>query len=145
MIRYPQKFPPRGVAKYRGIVTRGCQIIPAAACISLASMAESLSDCSMDLESAEEEIEIESEGAENVKSTPNAEHNEHWNEEIALNFKEYLMSGRYPDTLPKEKRRNFRKRANDFEVMDGKLFYKKSGSLRLALYRNDDWLLAFEV
>ena len=59
-------------------------------------MAESLSDCSMDLESAEEEIEIESEGAENAKSTPNAEHNEHWNEEIALNFKEYLMSGRYP-------------------------------------------------
>ena len=55
------------------------------------------------------------------------------------------MSGRYPDTLPKEKRRNFRKRANDFEVMDGKLFYKKSGSLRLALYRNDDWLRAFEV
>ena len=67
VIRYPQKFPPRGVAKYRGIVTRGCQIIPAAACISLASMAESLSDCSMDLESAEEEIEIESEGAENAR------------------------------------------------------------------------------
>ena len=26
--------------------------------------------------------------------------NEHWNEEFALSFKQYLVCGRYPDVLP---------------------------------------------
>ena len=41
--------------------------------------------------------------------------NVHWNEEIALSYMEYLLSGNYPDSY---QRRNFRKRATDFEVMD---------------------------
>lgn len=73
------------------------------------------------------------------------EFNEHWNEEIALSFKDYLISGRYPDSLPSEKRRNFRKRANDFSVVDGELYYKKSGALRLALYRKEDCIRVFQV
>ena len=28
--------------------------------------------------------------------------NEHWNEEFALSFKQYLVCGRYPDVLPEE-------------------------------------------
>ena len=59
--------------------------------------------------------------------------NVHWNEEIALSYMEYLLSGSYPDSY---RRRNFRKRATDFEVMDRQLYY--NGCSRLALYKSKD-------
>ena len=89
-----------------------------------------------DCETTEENMEVET--CEEVET-------ELWNEEIALNYKQYLQCGSYPTSLPKEKRRNLRKRVNDFEVKDGKLFYKKSGSPRLALYKREDWLRVFQV
>ena len=55
-----------------------------------------------------------------LESVNPIEWNEHWNEEIALSFKQYLVCGKYPDVLPSEKRSNFRKQAKVFEVMDGK-------------------------
>lgn len=42
-----------------------------------------------------------------------------WNEELAKNINIYLENGRYPAKLPPMKRRNFRKRANDFVVKQG--------------------------
>ena len=68
-----------------------------------------------------------------------------WNEQIASDLKNYVQFGVYPGDLPKDKRRNFRKRAKDFEVKDGELYYNKSGSLRLALSKSDEWLRAFQV
>ena len=49
-----------------------------------------------------------------LESVNPIELNEHWNEEIALS----LVCGiyRYPDVLPRERRRNFRKRAKDFDL-----------------------------
>lgn len=91
------------------------------------------------------EEEMEEEASVEAENNTKLQSNEHWNEEIALGYKEYLVSGKYPDYLPKEKRRNFRKRACDFEVKDGELYYKKSGDSRLALYKSDDWLRVFQV
>ena len=68
-----------------------------------------------------------------------------WNKRIVMDFKIYLQCGEYPGDLLKEKRRNFRKRAKDFVVKDGELYYKKSGDLRLALSTSDEWLRAFQV
>ena len=39
-----------------------------------------------------------------LESVNPIELNEHWNEEIALSFKQYLVCGRYPDVLPSEKK-----------------------------------------
>ena len=75
------------------------------------------------------------------------ERGEYWNEEIVENYKEFLLSAgkKYPN-LPKDKRRNFRKRAGDFVVQEGKLYYAKTkGSLRLALGSREEQQRAFQV
>ena len=75
---------------------------------------------------------------------------EHWNEEIAQNIKQYLESGVYPSNLPSSegnKRRNFRKRAANFVVKEGKLYYKncKDGLTRLAIASEKEQQEIFQV
>ena len=72
---------------------------------------------------------------------------EYWGEEVVQAYKEFLLSSgkKYPD-LPKDQRRNFRKRASDFVVQDGKLYYKKTtGFLRLALGSEEEQQRVFQV
>ena len=47
----------------------------------------------------EKEIEIV-----NTEALPESQF---WNEKVALSYKEYLVSGKYPDSLPKEKKEKF--------------------------------------
>ena len=133
---------------------RGYIIMVEESGLEMAASLESVNPIELNEHWNEEIIMMEESGLEmdvgnarpaSLESVNPIELNEHWNEEIALSFKQYLVCGRYPDVLPREKRRNFRKRAKDFEVMDGKLYYKRSGNLRLALYRIDDCLHTFEV
>ena len=133
---------------------RGYIIMVEESGLEMAASLESVNPIELNEHWNEEIIMMEESGLEmdvgnarpaSLESVNPIELNEHWNEEIALSFKQYLVCGRYPDVLPREKRRNFRKRAKDFEVMDGKLYYKRSGNLRLALYRIDDCLRTFEV
>jgi hypothetical protein len=80
-------------------------------------------------------------------SEAESEANPHWDEAIAQSYKEFLLSNGnvYPENLCKTKRRNFRKRAGDFEVNGGQLYYIKSGCLRLALSKREDWQRVFQV
>ena len=71
---------------------------------------------------------------------------EHWNEEIVGTYRKFLLPGRkrYPD-LPTRKRRDFRKRAGNFIVQEGKLYYAKTrSSLRLALASKEEQQRAFQ-
>ena len=72
---------------------------------------------------------------------------EYWGEEVVEAYKEFLLScgKKYPD-LSKDQRRNFRKRASDFVVQDGKLYYTKTtGFVRLALGSEEDQQRVFQV
>ena len=67
----------------------------------------------------------------------------HWDETVARNIKQYLINREYPSDLPTSKsikRRNFRKRVNDFVVQNDTLYYvhKKAGHLRLAVYSKEE-------
>ena len=72
---------------------------------------------------------------------------EHWNEEVATNIRNYLQLGQYPPGSEGVRRSNFRNRAKDFVVQDDQLYYKnkKDGSLRLAIYFNDEQQRVFQV
>ena len=54
-----------------------------------------------------EEMDVENARPASLESVNPIELNEHWNEEIALSFKQYLVCGRYPDVLPSEKKKKF--------------------------------------
>jgi histidinol-phosphate/aromatic aminotransferase/cobyric acid decarboxylase-like protein len=72
---------------------------------------------------------------------------EHWNEDIAEAFKEFVVSGgtNYSN-IPHNKRKAFRKRAKDFCVKDGKLYYQKTpGLLRLAIGSKEEQRMVFQV
>ncbi len=55
--------------------------------------------------------------------------NSHWNAVIAESYKVFLLCNgtQYPTNVTQNMKRNFKKRASDFEVLDGQLLYKKSG------------------
>lgn len=96
------------------------------------------------------EMQDESNVAVNVEITTGTSPASHWNEIVVRNIKEYLVHGKYPSDLPSSesvKRRNFRKRAKDFMVKNGNLYYidKKSGSLRLAIYSKEEQERVFQV
>ena len=64
--------------------------------------------------------------------------------------KKWLQSGEYPPHLPpseKMKQRNFRKRAKDFVIKQGMLYYKnkKNGELRLAISSKEEQQRVFMV
>lgn len=93
---------------------------------------------------------MDSDVAANVEVTTGTLPASHWNEIVARNIKEYLVSGKYPSDLPSSesvKRRNFRKRAKDFIVKNDRLYYvdKKNGSLRLAIHSKEEQERAFQV
>ena len=99
---------------------------------------------------AEGSASVAEEVVEDVPCDPGASQdavNEHWNEAVAEGYKEFLLSGgkNYPVDMAKEKKRNFRKRAQDFVVHEGRLYYAKGGSLRLALTNRDEQLRVFQV
>lgn len=73
-----------------------------------------------------------------------------WNEQMMRSIKAYLENGQYPVHLPyceTVRRRNFRKRAKEFVVQDGNLYYKKKkdGSLRLAISCREQKQRVFQV
>ena len=95
---------------------------------------------------------MESDVASNVEVTTGTRPASHvyWNEIAARNIKEYLVHGKYPSDLPSSesvKRRNFRKRANNFLVKNDRLYYvdKKNGSLRLAIHSKEEQERVFQV
>ena len=55
------------------------------------------------MEEAGLEMDVGNARPASLESVNPIELNEHWNEEIALSFKQYLVCGRYPDVLPSEK------------------------------------------
>ena len=68
--------------------------------------------------------------AEKELNEENIEENEqgkktYWNETVVFNIKEYLLHGVYPPELPSSEKRNFRKRAQDFKIESGQLYYKQ--------------------
>ncbi len=73
--------------------------------------------------------------------------NSHWNADITESYKVFLLCNgtQYPTNVTQNMKRNFKKRDSDFEVLDGQLFYKKSGGRRLALSDSKEWLHVFQV
>ena len=60
---------------------------------------------------------------------------DHWSEEYADEARKCLINCKlYPDSLSKDGKRNFRKRDQDFLVVEEKMHYKcKNGETRLAI------------
>ena len=63
-----------------------------------------------------------------------------WNKVFAANIREYLTTGAYPVDMPVKQRSNFARRACNFILQDGYLFYKSKidGSLRLAICNQEE-------
>ena len=88
--------------------------------------------------------------AEKELNEENIEENEqgkkaYWNETVVFNIKEYLLHGVYPPELPSSEKRNFRKRAQDFKIESGQLYYYKQGEIRLAIGSKEDQRRIFQV
>lgn len=72
---------------------------------------------------------------------------EHWNENIADAYKQFLLSGgtNYSN-IPHNRRKVFRKRSKDFCVRDGKLYYQNTpGLIRLAIGSKEEQRVVFQV
>ena len=73
-----------------------------------------------------------------------------WDKDVEEEIKVYLLSGKYPDRWKsKEEKRSFRRRAQQFVVNDGQLFYKRKtdgrGSLSITLATKEEQKRAFQV
>ena len=69
-----------------------------------------------------------------------------WSEEYAAGIKKYLVEKEYPKSVAKDDKRNLRKRAQNFQVVEGKLHYKcRSGEMRLAIFTKEDKERIFQV
>ena len=70
-----------------------------------------------------------------------------WNHRIVEGFTKFLTEKQYPENLSKDEKRNYRKRAKDFIVVDGKLHYKckKGGQTRVAISSEEDKKRFFKV
>ena len=68
------------------------------------------------------------------------ESNVNWSEETAQSYREFHLSGEitYPNNLSKDSKKNFRRRARDFTMQDGKLYYTRKGGLRLAITSKEE-------
>ena len=63
----------------------------------------------------------------------------YWNETVVF------LHGVYPPELPSSEKRNFRKRAQDFKIESGQLYYYKQGEIRLAISSKEDQRHIFQV
>ena len=75
------------------------------------------------------------------KELSSNENNENWNETTVEQIKYYHVTGKYPsDEWTSVKKRNFRRRAQQFTVKDGNLYYKdkKDASHRLAIASSEE-------
>ena len=70
-----------------------------------------------------------------------------WNERIVEGITKFLTEKQYPENLSKDEKRNYRKRAQDFIVLQGKLHYKckESGQTRMAISSEEDKERIFKV
>ena len=75
-----------------------------------------------------------------IEPTSSESNPENWNETVVEQIKHYHVTGKYPAEWTSEKKRNFRRRAQQFTVKDGNLYYKnrKDGSHRLAIASNTE-------
>ena len=70
-----------------------------------------------------------------------------WNERIVEGITKFLTEKQYPKSLSKDEKGNYRKRAQNFIVLQGKLHYKckKSGQTRKAISSEEDKERIFKV
>ena len=73
-----------------------------------------------------------------------------WDKDVEEEIKVYLLSGKYSDRCKsKEEKRSLRRRAQQFVVNDGQLFYKRKtdgrGSLSITLATKEEQKRAFQV
>ena len=70
-----------------------------------------------------------------------------WSGEVVENIKNYLTGRHYPENFSKDEKRNFRKRAKDFVVIEGKLHYKckRSGQTRTVIVTKEEKDRVFQV
>ncbi len=91
--------------------------------------------------------EADPEPQERASTSKGGEGNVHWNEEVLARIREYLATNVDPPDVVHEQLNNFRKRARDFTIQGGRLYYKnkKDASLRLAIGSREEMVQVFMV
>ena len=69
-----------------------------------------------------------------------------WNVSVERDLKSYLIRGAYPESCGgKVEKRNFRKRAQKFVVVNDQLCYKSKGAHLIALAKKEEQKQTFQV